>query len=100
MHAIVIRLMAAGLLRADNAEDRELNRAKIRVTELFLKIQAALGLSVTLLASIDPYRSIVVDPLFGKPYLLDEAPTCLFSCHSRPTCEPFMRITLSQRVPA
>jgi hypothetical protein len=73
MLEVVWRLIAAGLLSADNAKDRELNHSKIRVTELFLEIQAALSLSVTFLASINPYRSIIVDPLFGKPHLLDEA---------------------------
>jgi hypothetical protein len=96
---IVREMIQAGLLKADNPRDRELKRTKIRATELFSKIQRALNLSITFLASIDPYRSIVVDPLFGKPHLLDDKTLDVFVLmpfkadmrpvyedHIKPTC--------------
>jgi hypothetical protein len=59
-------LIGAGLLRADDPK-YELERTKIRVTPLLGNIQTALDLSLTFLATIDHYRSMAVEPLFGKP---------------------------------
>jgi hypothetical protein len=103
---IVREMIEAGLLKADNPRDRELKRTKIRVTELFSKIQRTLNLSITFLASIDPQRSVVVDPLFGKPYLLDDktldvfvlmpfkaAMVPVYEDHIKPTCAS-LRLTV------
>jgi hypothetical protein len=69
---IVIDLIDAQLLKADDPTDRRFEHTKIGVTPLLGKIQTALRLSLTSLASIDPYRSMTVEPLFGKPNALIE----------------------------
>ena len=66
----VHRLIRAGLLQADDPD--ELEKTKISVTPLLGKIQTALQLSLKFLATVDPYRSMTVEPLFGKPDALVE----------------------------
>jgi hypothetical protein len=63
----VRQLIEAGLLQAEDPTDHELERTKIGATPLLRKIQDALDLSLTFLATIDDYRSMTVEPLFGKP---------------------------------
>jgi hypothetical protein len=68
----VRQLINAGLLQPDDPTDYELEQTKIGVTPLLRKIQDALDLSLTFLATIDFYRSMSVEPLFGKPDALIE----------------------------
>jgi hypothetical protein len=63
----VQELIGAGLLKADDPEDYELEKTKIHVTPLLRKIQNALDLSLTSLSTIDRNRHLTVEPLFGKP---------------------------------
>jgi hypothetical protein len=69
---IIVRvhdLISAGLLEwADPLG----NEDRIRVTPLLQKIQNAMDLSLTFLASTDHRRSMAVQPLFGKPEALIE----------------------------
>jgi hypothetical protein len=66
----VHRLIIAGLLQADDPHEEE--KTKISVTPLLGKIQTVLGLSLQSLATVDPSRSMTVEPLFGKPRALIE----------------------------
>jgi hypothetical protein len=68
----VRQLIAAGLLQADDPTDYNLERTKIDVTPLLRKIQDGLDFSLTFLATINSYRSMSVEPLFGKPDALVE----------------------------
>jgi hypothetical protein len=93
----VYQLIDAGLLQADDPKDQELAQTKIRSTPLLRKIQDALDLSLTFLAATD-YRSMIVEPLFGKPDALiqkldvfvlmpfkaDMSP--VYEDHIKPTC--------------
>jgi hypothetical protein len=54
------------------AGELDLLTSKIRVTELLEKLQEALDLSLTFLASFDRRRSMAVEPLFGLPRTLAE----------------------------
>jgi hypothetical protein len=65
-------LIYAGLLQADDPEDHELERTKIGVTPLLQKIQTGLDLSLTSLAKVNRYGSMIVEPFFGKPGALIE----------------------------
>lgn len=67
----VAQLIGAGLLKADDPRKGEWEQT-IGVTPLLGNIQTALDLSLTFLASIDPNRSMSVEPLFGKPKALIE----------------------------
>jgi hypothetical protein len=94
----VKQLIDAQLLQADDPTDRELEHTKIGVTPLLGKIQNALDLSITLLATVDRYRSMTVEPLFGKldaliekldvfvlmPFKADMLP--VYEDHVKPTC--------------
>jgi hypothetical protein len=68
----VEQLIDAGLLQADDPTDEELAHTKIGVTPLLRKIQTALDLRLTSLASFDRYRNMTVEPLFGIPGALIE----------------------------
>jgi hypothetical protein len=68
----VKKLIDAGLLHADDLADGELTHTKISVTELLPKFQTALDLSLTSLATVDPSRSMTVEPQFGRPDALIE----------------------------
>jgi hypothetical protein len=63
----VEQLIDAQLLKADDPTDRELEHTKIGVTPLLRKIQTALDLSLTFLATVDRNHSMTVKPLFGIP---------------------------------
>jgi nucleoside 2-deoxyribosyltransferase len=93
----VQQLIGAGLLQADDPTDDELEKTKIHVTPLLRKIQDGLDLSLTFLATMDPYRSMNVEPLFGKPHaLIDKLVFVLmpfkadmlpvYEDHIKPTC--------------
>lgn len=91
-------LIDAGFLQAD---DPNLEAAKIGVTELLPTFQAALDISLTSLASFDRHRSMIVEPLFGTTQQVASRDSmCLFSCLSRTKCGPSMRITSSRPAPA
>jgi hypothetical protein len=91
-------LIDAGLLQADDPEDRELKKTKIRVTPLLYNLRMALDLSLTFLASVDRSRCMVVEPLFGlverpvegldvfvlMPFKADMLP--VYEDHIKPTC--------------
>jgi hypothetical protein len=69
---IVERLVTIDFLRAENPAD--LLKTKISVTKQLSRVQTALDMSLTLLASFSRDRSMVVEPLFGLPnkiYQLD-----------------------------
>jgi hypothetical protein len=78
---IVENLISAGLLRADDPEAEtspfstgvNLERARISVTELLSRVQAALDISLTFLASFDRHTSMPVEPIFGLPEGLVES---------------------------
>ena len=66
----VEKLIDAGLLRAEVPNRRGfelLKDTKIGVTELVPKIQTALGVSISFLASFDRALCMMVEPLFGAP---------------------------------
>jgi hypothetical protein len=69
LSSYVRELIDARLLKADK---KDLETAKISVTGLVPKIQTALDVSLTFIASYDPYQSMVVSPLFGVPGTLVE----------------------------
>ena len=67
---IVERLIAIGLLRAENPAD--ILRTKIGVTEQLARFQTALDISLTFHASFSRDRSMAVEPIFGLPDKIDQ----------------------------
>jgi len=61
----------AGFLEAD--DPKNLDSAKICVTELLSKVQKGLDVSLTFLASANQYTGMAVKPLFGVPTTLIES---------------------------
>jgi hypothetical protein len=83
LDSIVEKLVGIGLLQADDSNDGQLSEwgtripnlwlSKIRTTELLAKLQGALDLSLTFLASFDHRKSMAAKPLFGVPDTLTES---------------------------